>query len=232
MIHRALTKNGKWIYGFIVENKTGAFIISLDSCERHNSLISVEVQKSTIGKKSDWKDMHGNDIYEGDIIRLVNASGIEVSVTCEYGKVVRELKTYDGGSNKCELLGFYFRNNSNNLPLYPIVENYLGKTDFELFNIDGTIHDDKLAQRYFKIEMTMSGGLKPFKSNIWVNTPYNISNIDLKTFAIDKVVQFHNTQDNLFIETGKKAKPTFSLTETDSNWEEVEYGLKEKFKWR
>lgn len=84
-------------------------------------------------------DKHGNEIYEGDIIQLVNEAGELITVVCEYGVARREMK----GSRivEVDIPCFYFRL-SNGLKTFPIVKNYTGKHDLELFEIIGNIYEN------------------------------------------------------------------------------------------
>lgn len=55
-------KNGSWIYGQYQELKGQAFII--------NNGISHEVEADSVGRFTGFYDYQGNEIYEGDIVRM------------------------------------------------------------------------------------------------------------------------------------------------------------------
>lgn len=55
-------KNGSWIYGQYQEEKDHAFII--DNGNRH------EVEADSVGKFTGVYDYQGNEVYEGDIIKM------------------------------------------------------------------------------------------------------------------------------------------------------------------
>ncbi|WP_312750515.1 YopX family protein [Epilithonimonas hominis] len=84
------------------------------------------------------KDKNQVDIYQGDILELVNSEGQKIRVVCQFGTVERELK---GTSvNLCEITGFYFR--FNEFATFPIVNNYAGCNDVDLFEVIGNIYEN------------------------------------------------------------------------------------------
>lgn len=84
------------------------------------------------GFKDRWKEI----IFVGDIIELTNEDGEEIRVVCEFGSVKRDIY-----GNLVEIVGFYFRILPNGRKTFPIVNNYLGKHDIELFEIVGSIYE-------------------------------------------------------------------------------------------
>lgn len=86
-------------------------------------------------------DMHGNEIFQGDIVEFENAAHIMRRAICEFGTVKRELvgETEDV---LCEITGFYFRLIGPNKATFPIVQNYQGISDYELFDVIGNIYEN------------------------------------------------------------------------------------------
>ncbi len=88
---------------------------------------------------SGYKDKNKTDIYEGDIIELINEANEKIRVVCEFGKVTREIMGFK--LNECYITGFYFRI-PNGKATFPIVNNYLGISDLELFEVIGNIREN------------------------------------------------------------------------------------------
>lgn len=84
-----------------------------------------------------FKDKKGKEIYEGDIIELPNEVNQKIRVICEFGTVQREL--IGGSVNLCDITGFYFSLNGH--ATFPIVKNYKGLHDLELFEVVGNIYE-------------------------------------------------------------------------------------------
>lgn len=73
------------------------------------------------------------DIYQDDIIELINDRGEKIQVVCCYGKAQRVMSS----GKLVEITGFYFR--CNNFPTYPIITNYKGVHDTTMFKVIGNI---------------------------------------------------------------------------------------------
>jgi len=81
-------------------------------------------------------DKNGKEIYEGDIINLINCEGDSINVVCELGTARRSV-------TNCivDITGFYFKL-PNGKKSFPVVNNYLGKHDLEIFEIIGNIYEN------------------------------------------------------------------------------------------
>lgn len=79
---------------------------------------------------SGLQDKNKNDIYAGDIISLIAKNGEEIKVVCEYG-----INRRDG----MDIPSYYFKT-STGYGSYPIVKNYAGKHDCEIFEVIGNIY--------------------------------------------------------------------------------------------
>lgn len=105
-----------------------------------SKLFSGEDKRLILMKGYGKKDINGIEIFEGDIIELTNASGITLRVICRFGDVKRNLSLNDT-VNYCEITGFYFEFDGS-VKTFPIVNNYAGKHDVEMFKIIGNIYEN------------------------------------------------------------------------------------------
>lgn len=85
------------------------------------------------------EDKNKKDIYEGDIIELVNADGERIRVICEYGIARRHIMGAE--LMEVDIPGFYFKL-PNGKKSFPMVNNYLGKHDLEIFEVIGNIYEN------------------------------------------------------------------------------------------
>lgn len=87
-------------------------------------------------------DKNKKEIYEGDIVSLINAYNEKLTAVCEFGIARREM-----GDVTVDIPSFYFKL-SDGWKSYPIVNNYLKKHDLEIMEVVGNIHEGlKLPER-------------------------------------------------------------------------------------
>lgn len=130
----------------VFDEADGSMDYNMDSIFKNPSIIPSEL---LLGKdpllrvmlSTEKFDREETEIYQGDIIELVNSTGTQVRVICEFGNAQRELV---GGDeiNLCEITGFYFRLTGTDRASYPIVNNYEGKSDYEIFKVIGNIYQN------------------------------------------------------------------------------------------
>lgn len=115
------------------------YVISLCGNTSLFSVFGFETFKRVECQVMQWsgmQDKNNKDIYEGDIISLVNDVNETVFVVCKYGIARRQIF-----ENTVDIPCFYFE-----LPCgkksFPIVENYAGKHDLELFEVVGNIYQN------------------------------------------------------------------------------------------
>jgi len=90
-------------------------------------------------------DKNKKEIYEGDVIKLVET----IRVLCEFGTARRNIN-----GNLVDITGFYFKLESG-FKSFPIVENYLGKHDLELFEIIGNVYETPELFKLKKMKETI-----------------------------------------------------------------------------
>jgi uncharacterized phage protein (TIGR01671 family) len=135
--------NGVWAYGYyackILNDRIEHFVMceTLNGLDLPSYFTDYEVDPKTVGRYSGLNDKYDNEIYEGDIIELINEDGEIIRVVCEFGTARREMcgRTVD-------ITGFYFTLPWNGRKTFPIVNNYAGKHDLDLFEVIGNIHDN------------------------------------------------------------------------------------------
>ena len=82
-------------------------------------------------------DKTGREIYEGDILQLVDDAGNEIIVTCKWG--IHE-RIMDSGY-KVQIPSFAFVTSSGK-PTFPILHNYAGKSDLDIMEVIGNIYQN------------------------------------------------------------------------------------------
>ena len=131
MISRAKSINHKeWITGYYVELNGLSYIVN----DKYNN--GIRVFPLTVGRKVGRADRENVDIYEGDIIELVNEVENQIRVVCKYGTAERQIDGY-----LVDVVGFYYEN-SHRFKSFPILDNFNGGTDYDLFKIIGNTTDD------------------------------------------------------------------------------------------
>jgi uncharacterized phage protein (TIGR01671 family) len=83
---------------------------------------------------SGWYDKKGERLFNGDVVQFINQDGKTVRAVCRYGIVQRDMATLF----TVDISGFNFEVEGN--PTFPIVFNYAGKHDCELFEKIGNIY--------------------------------------------------------------------------------------------
>ena len=82
------------------------------------------------------KDRVGTEIYEGDILELINEDGKRVAVVCKFGN--RRLVTDRGIA--IDIQCFYFE--VKGWKANPVVSNYKGLHDLEIMEVRGNIYEN------------------------------------------------------------------------------------------
>lgn len=142
---KLLFAKGCWVFGNLIWNNSNPFIIG-DIMDEDTEYFSpewwVRVEAETVGRFYGHPDKNGQGIYEGDIISIVMDDGETAICICEYGDVQREIY-----GNLVEITGFYFRRLLDDKKTFPIVSNYAGVHDRQLYEVIGdTYHNPELLK--------------------------------------------------------------------------------------
>lgn len=144
-------ETGKWVFGCLLDNlwnyselhhlhgePVTEIIVTGEASEWETveEDLKITVDRKTVGQFTWMLDKNKNKIYESDIIELPLETGEKIRVICRFGAVQRTLDT----GWLVDITGFYFER-SDGLNSFPIVKNYAGKHDLELFEVVGNIYE-------------------------------------------------------------------------------------------
>lgn len=90
-------------------------------------------------KYTGFQDKNKKDIYEGDFIEVINDANQKIVVQCMFGTIEREIMGSE--LNNCYITGFYYFFKGK--ATLPIVTNYLGISDYEIFEVVGNVFETK-----------------------------------------------------------------------------------------
>lgn len=117
---------------FVADNVVGNILYEIHANKHHDLNDGFILQQFT-----GLIDKTGQDIYEGDILQLVDDAGNEIKVTCEFGLHKRKM---DSGY-EVKIAGFAFISPLG-MPTFPIIHNYAGKSDLDIMEVIGNIYEN------------------------------------------------------------------------------------------
>lgn len=135
---------GEWVYGYLTKSRPSPksteppyeLQTAIDHEEKGVMMTSL-IDPESVGMYSGFYDKNGKEIYESDVIRLIDEDRNTIKVVCEFGTAKREIY-----GNLVEIHGFYFRRLYDDKKTFPLIKNYAGKHDTELFEIMGNLKDN------------------------------------------------------------------------------------------
>jgi hypothetical protein len=140
MTHKFRAWDGKKMY-YPEHSDEEDFHVSCDGRILYTKEVGAEGHQMTRERSDTWKlmlqspwhDRNGKQIYDGDILEIVDDRGVTIRVICQYGEHVR---TMDSGF-AVTIAGFAFVRLYDNHPTFPVLNNYAGKSDLEIIEIIG-----------------------------------------------------------------------------------------------
>lgn len=121
----------------IINNKIIPWEELLEFYNLENILDDNKLRKDfVIMQYTGLKDKNGTEIYEGDILELINEDEERIKCVVEFGN--RRIRTYSG--TIIDVQCFYFK--IGDRKTNPVANNYLGKHDLEIIKVIGNIYEN------------------------------------------------------------------------------------------